>query len=53
MTLLELFCHVDDLTQNFAQQHRSQPALPAATRTRDRALQMQPSEIMTILILFH
>ena len=53
MTLLELFCHVDDFTQNFARQHPQQPALPAATRTRDRALQMQASEIMTILILFH
>jgi hypothetical protein len=53
MTLLELFCHVDDFTQNFAQQHVAQPALPIATRTRNRALQMQPSEIMTLLILFH
>ena len=53
MTLLELFCHVDDFTQNFDQQRSQQPALPTATRTRDRALQMQPSEIMTLLILFH
>ena len=53
MNLLELFCHVDDFCQTFKQQRSQQPALPVATRTRDRALQMQPSEIMTLLILFH
>jgi hypothetical protein len=53
MNLLELFCHVDDFCLKFQQQITQQPALPRTGQTRNRSLQMQPSEIMTILILFH
>lgn len=53
MNLLELFCHVDDFCQDFARQHTTQPVLNAPKNTRVRNLQMQPSEIMTLLILFH
>jgi Transposase DDE domain len=53
MNLLELFCHVDDFCQAFAQQHPSKPVLHAPKKMRMRTLQMQPSEIMTLLILFH
>jgi Transposase DDE domain len=53
MNLLHLFCHVDDFCQAFEQQRPQQPALPARGNTRHRPLQMQPSEIMTLLILFH
>jgi hypothetical protein len=55
MNLLHLFCHVDDFCQTLEQQRPESPALPLprAGNTRNRAVQMQPSEIMTLLILFH
>jgi Transposase DDE domain len=52
MNLLELFVQVDDFCQQLAKLQSQQPALPNK-HTRNRALQMQPSEIMTLLILFH
>lgn len=52
MTLLELFCEVDDFNQEFIKTHPKN-ALPSTTGTRERALSMTSSEIMTILILFH
>lgn len=53
MNLLKLFCLIDDFTQTLEQQRPQQPALPRTNNTRNRAVQMQPSEIMTLLILFH
>ena len=52
MTLLELFCEVDDFNQELIKTHPKN-ALPSTTGTRERALSMTSSEIMTILILFH
>ncbi len=52
MSVVELFCHVDD----FCQQHGAlwrQPQLGGDAPQRRRARQLCPSEIMTILILFH
>jgi hypothetical protein len=52
MSLLELFCAVDDFCQAFLprwQAHRLSSSYPTRQRTRRLCL----SEIMTILILFH
>ncbi len=52
MSVVELFCHVDD----FWQQHGSiwrQPQLGRGVPQRQRARSLCESEIMTILILFH
>lgn len=51
MSLLELFCAVDDFWIGFAQQWQ-QTQLDIG-RKRQRAGDMHPSEIMTILIHFH
>jgi len=52
MSILELFCSVDDFWLQFAPQW--QKSLPAGgQRKRLRATQMYPSEMMTIMILFH
>lgn len=51
MTLLELFCDVDDFCQVFTHQQR-QP-LPAQAGQRTRQPGLCESEIMTILIHFH
>lgn len=52
MSILELFCSVDDFWQQFAPTwHHS--LLAAGQRKRLRATQMHPSEMMTIMILFH
>ena len=52
MSILELFCSVDDFWQQFAPQWQ-QELLTSGQRQRIRLTQMHPSEIMTILILFH
>ncbi len=52
MSILELFCSVDDFWQQFAPQWQ-QELLTCGQRQRNRLTQMHPSEIMTILILFH
>lgn len=52
MSLLELFCHVDDFWQDFAQVWQAE-LLQSGLRQRQRAGNLCPSEIMTILILFH
>ena len=52
MSLLELFCHVDD----FCQRHNglwAPVALPSGSRRRQRERSLSLSEVMTILILFH
>lgn len=51
MSLLELFCNVDDFMLTFAP-HLKASRL-AAGKQRERAGQLCPSEIMTILIHFH
>jgi len=52
MSLLELFCHVDDFCQSFLPQHQAH-LLAVGVRQRQRARSLSESEIMTILILFH
>lgn len=52
MSVLELFCAVDDFCQTFEpawQKH----CLTSGTKQRNRARELALSEIMTILILFH
>src|SRR5579872_3355833 len=52
MSILDLFCAVDDFWQGFAPQW--QPGLVASgKRQRRRAGVMHPSEVMTILVHFH
>lgn len=52
MSILELFCSVDDFWLQFAPNwHHC--LLAAGQRKRLRATQMHPSEMMTIMILFH
>ncbi len=52
MSLLELFCAVDDFWQAFAP-HWHQSQLHSGAITRRRAGQLSESEVMTILIHFH
>lgn len=51
MSILELFCSVDDFMMRFAPQWQRE-LLSAGKRQRVRATQMHPSEMMTIVILF-
>lgn len=51
MSVLELFCAVDDFLISFAPQLKASQL--AAGKQRARAGQLYPSEIMTILIHFH
>jgi hypothetical protein len=51
MSVLELFCDVDDFMLSFAPQWRA--CQLAAGKQRERAAQVCPSEVMTILIHFH
>ena len=51
MSLLELFCAVDDFMLSFAPQLKANQL--AAGKQRERAGQLCPSEVMTILIHFH
>jgi hypothetical protein len=52
MSILELFYSVDDFWQQFAPSWQGN-LLAAGQRQRLRATQMHPSEMMTIMILFH
>lgn len=52
MSVLELFCHVDDFCQSFLPSFQTH-LLESGLRQRQRTRQLSPSEIMTILILFH
>lgn len=52
MSILELFCSVDDFWLQFAPKWQG-ALLAAGQRQRLRATQMYPSEMMTIMILFH
>ncbi|CAG0935632.1 hypothetical protein TFLX_04480 [Thermoflexales bacterium] len=52
MSLLELFCHVDDFCRTFVPQWQQVP-LAHRTLRRNRARSLSLSEIMTILIWFH
>lgn len=51
MSVLELFCDVDDFMLSFAPQWKASEL--AAGKQRQRSGQLWPSEIMTILIHFH
>jgi hypothetical protein len=51
MSVLELFCAVDDFLISFAPEFKTNQL--AAGRQRARAGQLHPSEIITILIHFH
>jgi len=51
MSLLELFCDVDDFMLRFVPQWKASQL--AAGKQRERAGQLCPSEVMTILIHFH
>jgi hypothetical protein len=52
MSILELFCSVDDFWQQFAPNWHHD-LLTSGQRQRLRPTQMYPSELMTIVILFH
>jgi hypothetical protein len=52
MSILELFCSLDDFRQQFAPTWQ-QNLLTSGQRQRLRRTQMHASEIMTIVILFH
>lgn len=52
MSLLELFCHVDDFWQTFAP-YWYQHLLSSGQMRRVRRGQLCESEVMTIMILFH
>ena len=52
MSLLELFCHVDDFCRQFVPEWR-QLQLTSGVIQRQRSTQLSLSEIMTILIWFH
>lgn len=52
MSLLELFCHIDDFCVLFLRQLRKN-SLPDTKRRRNRRRSLSLSEVMTILIRFH
>jgi len=52
MSLVELFCHVDDFCQEF-QPEWEREQLASGLKTRRRACQLSLSEIMTIVVHFH
>src|SRR5829696_5501565 len=52
MSVLELFCHVDDFCRTFEPKWHAQ-CLMSGSKRRNRARELALSEIMTILILFH
>jgi len=52
MSLLELFCHVDDFWRVFARFWEAE-LLQSGLKQRRRAGKLHPSEIMTLLIYFH
>lgn len=56
MSLLELFCHIDDFVQRF-EVHLKAQALPnpdpQAKKRRNRARSLSLSEVMTLLVRFH
>jgi hypothetical protein len=52
MSVLELFCHVDDFCRAFEPKWHAQ-CLTSDSKRRNRARELALSEIMTILILFH
>lgn len=53
MTLLEVFCHVDDFCLCFIPRWEARMLPPADRQLRRREGQLTESEIMTILIWFH
>jgi Transposase DDE domain len=53
MSILDLFCSVDDFWQQFAPGWQSDQLAARARQRRLRATALHPSEIMTIVIAFH
>lgn len=52
MSLLELFCHIDDFCQDFEKQwHRE--LLASGLRQRQRPSRLSLSEMLTIMVYFH
>ena len=52
MDVTRVFCEIDDFTKTFVWSP-SQVLLPNATPCRRRETELSPSELMTILVLFH
>lgn len=52
MSLLPLFCHVDDFCQAFYPHWQAKLVTPGV-KSRDRKRRLSPSEIMTLVIHFH
>jgi hypothetical protein len=52
MSLLELFCHIDDFCQEFEKQWHSE-LLESGLRQRRRQSQMGLSEMLTLMVYFH
>ena len=52
MSLLELFCHIDDFCQNFEKQWHSE-LLESGLRQRQRPSSLCLSEMLTIIVNFH
>ena len=52
MSILDLFCSIDDFWQAFAPRWQ-QELLTTGQRQRRRATHLHPSEIMTIAVAFH
>lgn len=52
MSILEVFCSVDDFWQQFAPNWHTM-LMASRQQSRLRPTQLHPSEIMTIVILFH
>lgn len=52
MSLLQLFCHVDDFCQAFYLHWQAKLVTPVV-KSRDRKRRLSPSEIMTLVIHFH
>ena len=53
MSILDLFCSVDDFWQAFAPRWEHELLQTGRRQRRQRASALHPSEIMTIVILFH
>lgn len=53
MSILELYCSVDDFWQGFGRQWEHDLLASGQRRRRQRATALHPSEVMTIVIAFH
>src|SRR5260221_4983990 len=53
MSILDLFCAVDDFWQTFAPQWEHDLLTSGRRQRRQRATALHPSELMTLVIAFH